>query len=344
MHMLFWSRNLTFMGLFLSIAAMSGCGGGGTPSSSSETSRAVQSEAKTAPVQEPEKTVQEAGSPTNVPVSRGVVLANRELGMMVSGQGSGNPARSLDVLERQVITLLPDVREIYEHEQAQEPGLMGSLDVNMTVEANGRVSDLRFPVKRVSNDHLTSAVFDELRAWTFPPDDLPVQLRFTLLFIPPGMDEASILLWEKRLGSRPVIEKVGEPSTPAVIATTTSPEKRAVGEATKAYHEGKSTLPHENDGALGKRPPATVRAPLKQSETSKRTAAGWYRVLQPTVLRADPNISSSAVARLRQGLRVRVVGVVKGQWLEVQSVSDRPPGFLRLEEAVPERVERAERR
>jgi hypothetical protein len=331
--MLFWSRNRTCIGLFLSIATMASCGGGGTPSPPPDTSKAVQPEAKTAQVQEPEKTVPQAGSPTNVPGARGVVLANRELGMMVSGQGSGNPTRSLDVLERQVITLLPDVREVYERARAQEPGLMGSLDVNMTVEANGGVSDVRFPVKRVSNDHLTSAVFDQLRGWTFPPDDLPIQLRFTLLFIPPEMDETSILLWEKRLGSRPVIEKVGEAPTPVGVATATSPEKQAAGETTKPHHEGKPTPLQE---AVAPHP--------QQSATSGRTAAGWYRILQPTVLRADPDLSSRAVAGLRQGLRIRVVGVVKGQWLEVRSVNNRPSGFLRLEDATLERVEKAGRK
>jgi hypothetical protein len=253
--------------------------------------------------------------------------------MVVSGQGSGNPARSLDVLERQVMTLLSDVREVYERERAQEPGLMGSLDVNMTVEANGGVSDLRFPVKRVSNDHLTSAVFDQLRAWIFPPDDLPVQLRFTLLFIPPGMDEASILLWEKRLGSRPVIEKVGETPT-LVVAAAPSPEKLSSGETAKSKQHTADAV--KKSAAAPPRP--------RRAEEPRRAAPGWYRVLQPTVLRADPALSARAVVGLRQGLRVRVVGIVKGQWLEVHSVSNRPPGFLRREDAAPERVERAERR
>lgn len=325
-----WARKLAFVGLSLALFVVAGCRGEGESPSSPDRAQTVQPGATPSPVQEAEQTGQEAASAVHVPAQRGVVLANRELGMTVSGQGSGNPARSLEVLERQVITLLPDVREIYDRERAQELGMMGSLDVNMTVEPNGGVSDLRFPVKRVSNDRLTSAVFDELRTWTFPPDDLPVQLRFTLLFIPPGMDEASILLWEKRLGSRPVIEKVGE-APPPVLAAAPSPEKPSSGETSK-----------QQPASAVKKPAAVVATRPKSAATAK--AAGWYRILQPTVLRAAPDLSSRAVAGLRKGLRVRVVGVVKGQWLEVHSVSNRPPGFLRLEDAAPERAERAERR
>lgn len=324
-----WARKLSFIGLNLTLAAVLGCGGEGASPTSPDSSKTVQPGEATSPVQESEQITQETTSATHVPAQRGIVLANRELGMAVHGQGSGNPARSLEMLERQVITLLPDIREIYDRERMNEPGMMGSLDVNMTIEPNGGVSDLRFPVKRVSNDRLTSAVFDELRTWTFPPDDLSVQLRFTLLFIPPGIDEASILLWEKRLGSRPVIEKVGE-APPPVIAAAPSPERLSSGETAK-----------QHAGAVKK--PADVVAPRsKPTETAK--AVGWYRILQPTVLRAAPDISSRAVAGLRKGLRVRVVGVVKGQWLEIHSINNRSPGFLRLEDAAPERTERAERK
>jgi len=338
--MAFWFKKVMSVSLFIPIVATIGCGGGGTPSSSPGTAKDSQPEGTTAPT--PTETGQEAATPAGVPAAHGVVLANKELGMTVSGQGSANPARSLDVLGRQVMTLLPDLRDIYERERSEEPGLMGSLDVSMTIEPNGTVSDLRFPVKRVSNDRLTSAVFEQLRTWTFPPDDLSVQLRFTLLFVPPGMDEASILLWEKRLGSRPVIEKMEEAPTPVIAAVP--PEQRPSEELPKPHREGALTPPHENHTEKGTRPPTVVAARPNKSEAPGRAVPGWYRVLQPTVLRADPDISSRAVARLRQGLRVRVVGVVKGRWLEVRSISDRPPGFLRSEDAAPERAERAERR
>lgn len=341
--MSFSAEKITSIILGLVLLALVGCGGGEPPPSSSDASKTSQLDAKGTLGQGTEETSPTSVSPTNTPVSRGVVLANRELGMTVSGQGSGAPARSVEVLERQVVTLLPDVREVYERERAQDPGLMGSLDVTMTIEPNGEVSDLRFPVKRVSNERLTAAVFEALRAWTFPPDNLPVQLRFTMLFVPPGIDEASILLWEKRLGSRPVIEKVGEEPLPAVAAVSPS-QNQLSEERLKPQPSGPLTSLDKKHEDREKRPTSASAAPSQKSGTPGRMVSGWYRVLQPTVLRAEPSISSRAVAGLQKGLRVRVVRTVKGQWLEVHSVNNRPPGFLRVEDAAPERAEQAERR
>jgi hypothetical protein len=285
---------------------------------------------------------EEEGRPTP-PTAPGAVLANKELGMTVSGQGAGNPERSLDVLERQVLTFLPELRAVYEQERAQDPALMGSLDINMVIEPNGGVSDLRFPVKRVSHDRLTSAVFDRMRAWMFPPTDLPVQLRFTLLFVPPGMDDASIMLWEKRLGSRPVIERVGE-SLPPIIAAAAL-EKKPGEEAQKEKQAKAPSTIRANPGVAEKRL-ATARDPRAKTreDTIPSEITGWYRVLYPTALRSAPQSSARVITQLQGGMRVRVVNVVRGQWLEVRSVSDRPPGFLWWEDAAPERAEKAERR
>jgi hypothetical protein len=272
-----------------------------------------------------------------------VVLANKELGMAVSGQGAGSPERSLDVLERQVLTLLPELRAVYEQERAQDPALMGSLDVNMVIEPNGGVSDLRFPVKRVSHDRLTSVVFDRMRAWMFPPTDLPVQLRFTLLFVPPGMDDASILLWEKRLGSRPVIERIGESPTPIVAAAV--PGKKP-GEEVQKEKQANTPSTMRAKPTVAERRLATAKdsQTKKREDTAPSEITGWYRVLYPTALRSAPQSSARVIAQLRGGTRVRVVNVIRGQWLEVRSVSDRPPGFLWWEDAAPERAEKAERR
>lgn len=275
--------------------------------------------------------------------AQGRVLANKELGMAVSGPGAESAERSLDVLERQVLTLLPDLRAAYEQERAQDPVLMGSLDIHMVIEPNGRVSDLRFPVKRVSHDRLTSAVFDRMRAWTFPPTDLPAQLRFTLLFVPPGMDDASIMLWEKRLGSRPVIERMSDPPTAAVAAADS---EKTSGEEAQKEKPAKTSSTIQAKPAIVEKKIATAKdsQARKRGDTLPSEITGWYRVLYPTALRSAPQSSARVVAQLRGGTRVRVVNVVRGQWLEVRSVSDRPPGFLWWEDALPERAEKAERR
>jgi hypothetical protein len=254
-----------------------------------------------------------------------------------------SPERSLDVLEQQVFTLLPEIRDVYERERAQDPALMGSLDIFMVIEPNGGVSDLRFPVKRVSHDRLTDAVFDQMRTWTFPPTTLPAQLRFTLLFVPPGVDEASILQWEKRLGSRPVIEKAGDAS-PSMVAA--APSGKELGEETKKKKRTEvSPTTREKSTTTEKRLAGAKDSLAKERKTTEPSEiTGWYRVLYPTALRAAPQSSARVITQLQGGTRLRVVNVVRGKWLEVRSVSDRPPGFLWWEDAAPERAERAERR
>src|SRR5262249_17530337 len=162
--------------------------------------------------------------------------------------------------------------------------------------------------RRVTNERLTTAVFDRMRAWNFPPADEQVQLRFRLLFVPPGVDQASILTWEKQLGGHALVDQSEE----SRVATTTS--------ATPAKKVSPRSAP-----AVSPRP--------RTAEVTRVAVTGWYRVVSPTALRAAPRDSAGMVARLRPGTRVRVVSLVGGEWLEVHSVNNKPPGFLRRGDA-----------
>src|SRR5215203_1756659 len=156
--------------------------------------------------------------PTASPRVQGKILAGRELGMVVTGIGVDNEARSLDALEDQLLSFLPQLQEVYDHERVEELGLMGSLDVQITIEPNGEVSDLRFPIKRVSSEKLTTAVYDHMRGWIFSPAESPVDLRYRLLFVPPDFETASILAWEKQLAGRVVFERGEGNASPPSLA------------------------------------------------------------------------------------------------------------------------------
>ncbi len=295
---------------FLLLSA--GCGGGGTePPASSPTPE------RTPPAEVPGMTGTPPAAAT-APTTRGVVMTSRELRMSVSGPGVGHIDRSLDVLERQIIALLPGMRDAYDGERAHEPALMGSLDVSVTIEPSGAVSEVRFPVRRVSNEWLTTAAFNQIRTWIFPPAEQPVSLRFSLLFIPPSVDEAAILLWEQRLGSRPIIEKGAEAPASAATIPSQEPERTIAAAPTQ------------------ERPQAAAAAPSTPEAVLSAEPVRWYRVTRNTVLRTEPRESADVVRQLRKGIRVRVVGMVKGRWLEVHSVSKRPPGFLWWRDADPE--------
>lgn len=339
----FTITKLGLMGVLVLLFTVGGCGGEEeSPPATMPHEEVDSAPEETLPQSSPRELSEERETVAS-PSASGVVLANKELGMTVSGQGEGSPERSLDMLERQVITLLPELRDVYERERAQDPALMGSLDVNMVIEPNGKVSDVRFPVKRISHDRLTSTVFDQLRAWTFPPADLPVQLRFTLLFVPPEIDEASILLWEKRLGSRPIFERIGEFPTPALTAAVPGkePEEKIQRERRT---ESAPTMQAKSTIADRKQAVSKAARAKQKRDTAPSEITGWYRVLYPTALRSAPQSSAQVITKLQGGTRVRVVNVIDGQWLEVRSVADRPSGFLWWEDAAPERTERAERR
>ena len=255
------------------------------------------------------------------------VLASRELGMTVTGEGTAEPSRSLDILEQQVLSFLPQLQAVYDQERKRDPSLMGSLAVSLTIEPDGQVSDLRFPVSRVSGERLTAAIFDHMRAWIFPPAAEQVRLRYRLLFIPPGIDVASIMTWEKQLDSRAVVDRSKE-SHPRLAAAPTPAAQPSPPKATAPTPTVKT-------------PPQQVSPPVRVPEIDRDTAVGWYRVERPTSLYAAPRDSSDVVTRLRPGQRVRVIGVVGETWLEVRSVTNRPPGFLRREDAVRDRDERS---
>ncbi|MGH7961621.1 MAG: AgmX/PglI C-terminal domain-containing protein [Candidatus Binatia bacterium] len=320
--------------LLIGLIHVAGCGGSQeeSPTELSSTSPPPALEAEqpreeemeqpdSSPPSAAEEMLDEARKPA-FPSPRGSVLAHKELGMVVSGKGVTDPHRSLDALEEQILLLLPELREVYEREREQDPGLMGSLDVHMTIESQGTISDLRFPTRRVSSEKLVTAAFDRMRAWTFPPADEQVQLRYTLLFVPPGIDQSSIVLWERQLGTRMVraerIETNRHEGKPTEVATTAAPKP-----AKKP---------------MAKAPPRTERA-----ETERQFVVGWYQVIRPTSLHAAPREAAEVVSRLRSGTRVRVVDLAAGEWLEIHSVTNRPPGFLHREDAVPESAEEAER-
>ncbi len=312
--------------LFFWLIAVGGCGG--APEESSETPThsptppAAEVEVQKNNAEEPVAALpsspsseETCGPPGAAFISHASVLANKELGMSVTGKGAEEPGRSLAVLEQQVLAFLPQLQEIYERERELDPSLMGSLDVNLTIEPGGAVSDLRFPLRRVSSEKLISAVFDRMRTWSFSPAEEPVQLRYRLLFVPSGIDQASVLTWEKQLGGHAVVERNEERRVAAAPAPT-PPKKPA------------STL-------------SSSMASAKVPEPVRPVVSGWYRVSRPTVLWSAPRTASEVVTRLPPGTRIRVVGMIDGEWLEVRSVSNRPPGFLQRGDARPEADERA---
>lgn len=76
--------------------------------------------------------------------------------------------------------------------------------------------------------------------------------------------------------------------------------------------------------------PVGPAAPL----ASRRPAEpGSYEVIRSTSVFAEPSDSSRQLSTIGRGTRVTVVGSV-GEWLEVRSKHDNPPGFVRRDDAM----------
>jgi len=206
----------------------------------------------------------------------------------------------------------------------------------------------------MSSVKLTVAVYDQMRTWRFPPAETPVGLRYRLLFIPPGLEAKSITAWEETLADRSIVDRGAEhPLPPAVtapagiaeppLAPKTPSLAEQAGTAAKqpdprAVASARDSVPRRSEQEVPDLP-----SPRHEKKSSAPFVPTWYQVTRPSVLYATPQVTAAIVTRLPPGKRIWVVSVVKGEWLEVQSLSGRPPGFLPIETARPERPERARR-
>jgi tetratricopeptide (TPR) repeat protein len=119
------------------------------------------------------------------------------LGMQVSGIGRGDPTRSLAAIRERVDKHLANLQAIYDRERANNPTLLGSLVLSLTIEPNGRVSQARLQSAKLSNTRIQERVLTLARTWQFSPAAGRVYVSYPLLFLPPGVDTASVIAWER---------------------------------------------------------------------------------------------------------------------------------------------------
>jgi tetratricopeptide (TPR) repeat protein len=66
-------------------------------------------------------------------------------------------------------------------------------------------------------------------------------------------------------------------------------------------------------------------------------SVGTYRIVRDAKLLKEPRDDADLVTELHRGTRVNVVSIVGEEWLRVESKrADRPPGYLRTEDAIRE--------
>jgi hypothetical protein len=136
------------------------------------------------------------------------------------------------------------------------------------------------------------------REWRFSPATGAVQVSYPLLFLPPGMDAATISAWEKRTAALAVTQKRPQEEQPPPAPVQAEPVRE------RQYVVKQDPEPQ----------PVTVRERL-------------YEVVTPTLLRSEPRADAPVVTRLEPGIKVRIVGRV-GDFLQVRSRKGNTPGYV----------------
>lgn len=78
----------------------------------------------------------------------------------------------------------------------------------------------------------------------------------------------------------------------------------------------------------------SVKTPASQAPPARRSAEpGVYEVIRATSVHEEPSTTARRVTDINKGTKITVVRAV-GNWLEVRSKQGRPPGYVRLDDAV----------
>lgn len=101
----------------------------------------------------------------------------------------------------------------------------------------------------------------------------------------------------------------------------------ATREAARAAAKRPATAPASSARSV-KTPPSPTAAPRLSAEP------GVYQVIRATTVREEPSTNARRVTEIEKGTKITVVRTV-GNWLEVRSKQGRPPGYVRLDDAIP---------
>ncbi len=263
-----------------------------------------------APVQQPETPTLAAQTS-----SSGQVLAAEELGFRVWGAGATDPNRKESVISERIGAQIADLRLLYQQEIQNKPELMGSLVLQLTISPAGGVTKVEVYAARVKDEDFKKAVVSESYKWRFPEATAGLtKVNYPLLFVPPKMDVATVLQWERGAG----------PAEPVHVAK--APKGKAEpGRPKKPVDEGIANPPNPTPPL----PPDPGGPPPRV-----KPIIGQYEVLYPTAVYREPRNDSPMVARIEAGTKINVVDV-HDEWLEVRSRQGRPPGFIKKEAVTP---------
>jgi len=232
------------------------------------------------------------------------VLPAEELGFSVQGPGALDTNRRDTLLSEKIESQLGRLRSLYQQKVQQKPDLMGTVTLQIAIDPSGQVTQVEERTSHINDGDFKQSVIQEVYKWRFPEASSgSVNVNYPLLFLPPGMDIATIVNWERANGLR-VLEPY---SGPSVGGSASGQTPNPIPPATK--------------------PPITVGSQTPQ-------ALQPYEVLYPTSVYREPREDSPQVATIAAGTKVNVAGV-RGEWIEVRSKRGNPPGYIKKDSAAP---------
>ncbi len=277
------------------------------------------------------------GSAPTSPV--GQVLAAEELGFKVWGAAAVDPNRQESVISERIGSQLGNLRQLYQQEVQNKAQLMGTIILQLTISPTGGVTKVEEYAARIRDDEFKKMVINEAYKWIFPEASSGlVKVNYPLLFVPPGMDVASLAKWEQVVG--PAERKPEEPVGTTEFVEKTKPSERVARPSGDRGRLSEPAPTQDPTPRTATRVEPTQPSPKPELERQRETKVverkviGPYEVLYPTSVYSEPRDDAQRVAQVEAGTKVNVVSV-QGDWLEVRSKHGRPPGFIRKDSAVP---------
>ena len=203
---------------------------------------------------------------------------------------------------------LLQLRDLCRQEIANNPKLVGSLILQLTISPAGEVIQLKEVSGRINDGEFKKTVAAEIAKWTFPTVIAEaVTVQCPLLFVQEGMDITTLVHWESLLTGA---------AQKKMTATVTNVE---------------STQPAKLDTPTA--PPTAIA----KAAAVVKTGGQEVRIKYATLLRKEPNFSSLVLTTFTIGTKLTVINR-SGDWLEVKSHHNGPSGYIRKEFVIPVEV------
>ncbi len=134
--------------------------------------------------------------------TRSTVLAVDTSGLKVRSKSAS--ASTKEVFEQAAMEHLARLHHTFNSWSERKQELMGSVSLELMVDASGNVIRVEPKNSHVSNSSFVKTVIDDVREWKFPKgSNEAAEITIPLLFIPKGMDPEMIVQWERKVRRAP---------------------------------------------------------------------------------------------------------------------------------------------